>query len=337
MNKNWIKIGFIYVGTVIGAGFASGREIIEFFGIYGTKGFLGIIISGILFALIGGLILIKIYNYKINNFNELANRLFSKNMKLIINIIINISLYTGFSIMVAGSGAIFEEHLGLSFNLGIMVMILFSFIIFLFNIEGLSFINSILIPMLIVGIVFISFYMITGETHNLLDIQGLKLTKKGNFITSSILYFGSNCLIIVAVFSSLLPIINTKKTAILGGVMGGIILSILGISILGSMLVYYEEVFYLNLPMLKICSYIGENYRKLYAIILWIAMFTTALANGFGFINKNYENKNKIVLSFLFCISAIPLAKIGFANLVGVIYPIFGFIGFMITLYILLY
>ncbi len=32
--------------------------------------------------------------------------------------------------------------------------------------------------MLIVGIVFISFYMITGETHNLLDIQGLKLTKK---------------------------------------------------------------------------------------------------------------------------------------------------------------
>ncbi len=99
-------------------------------------------------------------------------------MKLIINIIINISLYTGFSIMVAGSGAIFEEHLGLSFNLGIMVMILFSFIIFLFNIEGLSFINSILIPMLIVGIVFISFYMITGETHNLLDIQGLKLTKK---------------------------------------------------------------------------------------------------------------------------------------------------------------
>ena len=258
-------------------------------------------------------------------------------MKLIINIIINISLYTGFSIMVAGSGAIFEEHLGLSFNLGIMVMILFSFIIFLFNIEGLSFINSILIPMLIVGIVFISFYMITGETHNLLDIQGLKLTKKGNFITSSILYFGSNCLIIVAVFSSLLPIINTKKTAILGGVMGGIILSILGISILGSMLVYYEEVFYLNLPMLKICSYIGENYRKLYAIILWIAMFTTALANGFGFINKNYENKNKIVLSFLFCISAIPLAKIGFANLVGVIYPIFGFIGFMITLCILLY
>ena len=50
----------------------------------------------------------------------------------------------------------------------------------------------------------------------------------------------------------------------------------------------------------KICSYIGENYRKLYAIILWIAMFTTALANGFGFINKNYENKNKIVLSFYF-------------------------------------
>lgn len=38
MNKNWVKIASIYIGTVIGAGFASGREIIEFFGIYGLKG-----------------------------------------------------------------------------------------------------------------------------------------------------------------------------------------------------------------------------------------------------------------------------------------------------------
>ena len=337
MNKNWIKIGFIYVGAVIGAGFASGREIIEFFGIYGAKGILGIIISGILFALTGSLILMKIYSYKINNLNELINKLFRKDIKLIINIIVNLSLYTGFSVMIAGSGAIFEEQLGLSFNLGIIVMIIFSFIVFLFNIEGLSLINSILIPILTLGIIFVSFYTVMGKNYNLLKMPGLKLTKKGNFITSSILYFGSNCLMIIAVFSSLLPIIDNKKTAILGSLMGGIILIILGISILSSMLIYYEDIFYLNLPMLKICSYIGESYRKIYAIILWIAMFTTALANGFGFINKNSKNNNKILISILFCISTIPLAKIGFVNLVGIIYPIFGFIGFIVTLCILLY
>ena len=60
MEKNWIKIASIYVGTVIGAGFASGREIIEFFGVYGLKGIVGIIISGFLFSVLGSLLLIKI-------------------------------------------------------------------------------------------------------------------------------------------------------------------------------------------------------------------------------------------------------------------------------------
>ena len=62
MNKNWIKIASIYVGTVIGAGFASGREITEFFGVYGIKGTWGIFLSCSLFAFVGSLLLIKVYN-----------------------------------------------------------------------------------------------------------------------------------------------------------------------------------------------------------------------------------------------------------------------------------
>ncbi|MGN9166075.1 YkvI family membrane protein [Tissierellaceae bacterium HCP3S3_D8] len=336
MGKSWIDIMFIYVGTVIGAGFASGREIVEFFGVYGIKGIWGIYISGILFSVVGSLILIKIYNKKISNFNDMIYIMFKKKIGLIIDIIINLSLYTGFSIMIAGSGAIFKEQLNLPFNFGIMLMLLCSFIVFLFNLEGLSTINSILVPLLIMGIIFISIHIVTGELHKLPNIEGLHLTKKGNFITSSILYFGSNCLIILVIFSSLLPMIDNKKTAIIGGTMGGFILYILGVSILSSVLIHYDEVSSLDLPMLSICGHIGENYRKIYAVILWIAMFTTALANGFGFINKNFQNKNKTLVSSLFCISAIPLAKMGFSNLVGIIYPIFGVIGFLMVIYILL-
>lgn len=43
--KNILKICFVIIGTIIGAGFASGKEIYTFFNIYGPKGFLGLIIS----------------------------------------------------------------------------------------------------------------------------------------------------------------------------------------------------------------------------------------------------------------------------------------------------
>lgn len=337
MKKNWINIASIYVGTVIGAGFASGREIIEFFGIYGVKGIWGIYISGILFTLVGTLLLLKIYKNKINNFNDLISRLFGIKIGLIIEIIISLSLYTGFSVMVAGSGAIFKEQLGLSFNIGILVMIISCFLVLIFSLDGLSFINSILVPLLIFGILYTSFYLSIGEGFKFSNIEGLSFTKKGNFITSSFLYFGSNSLIIIVVFSSLLPMIDSKKTAVLGGITGGFLLYFLGISILNSMLLYYNEIYYLDIPMLKICNYISENHRKIYSIVLWIAMFTTALANGFGFIERTSKKSNKLLVSALFCLSAIPLAKIGFANLVAVIYPIFGVIGFLIMILILLY
>ena len=335
MNKNWIKIASVYIGSVIGAGFASGREIVEFFGVYGIKGVFGIIISGVLFSVVGSMLLLKVYKYKIKNLNELVSKIFGNRFSLIIDTIIGFSLYTGYSVMLSGSGAIFREELGLPFDIGIITMVIFTYIVFLFRLEGLSFINTILVPILIAGILFTSIYLNIREGFNFSNVEGVTLTRKGNFITSSLLYFGSNSLIIIIVFSSFLPLIKDKKTAILGGTIGGVVLFLLGISILMSMLIYYNEVIHLEVPMLKICGNIANGYRKVYAVILWIAIFTTALANGFGFMNR--VNKNKLLYTAIFCLSAIPLAKLGFANLVGIIYPISGLIGIVLIVFILIY
>ena len=337
MIKDWMKISSIYVGTVIGAGFASGREIVEFFGVYGIKGIFGMVISGMLFSIAGSLLLIKMYNNRINNLSELSEKIFGRKLWIIFDTLIGFSLYTGYSVMISASGAVFEQELSISYDIGILFMVISTFIVFLFNLEGLSLVNTILVPMLIIGILFTSIYVNVDQAYSLSNIEGVGLTRKGNFITSSILYFGSNSLIIIIVFSSLLPLIKDKKTAVVGGTIGGLLLFTLGISILISMLIYYNEIAYLNIPMLKICDHIGKNYRKIYAVVLWIAVFTTAVANGFGFMNRVSNSKRKLLYTGLFCLSAIPLAKFGFANLVATIYPIFGFIGAGMMLFILLY
>ena len=43
--KNVFKISFVIIGTMIGAGFASGQEINLFFNRYGNIGILGMILS----------------------------------------------------------------------------------------------------------------------------------------------------------------------------------------------------------------------------------------------------------------------------------------------------
>lgn len=330
MERDWAKLAAIYIGTVIGAGFASGREIIEFFSIYGRKGIGGMVVAGLLFSLVGALLLMKIYRNKIASFNQLVSKIFGKRLGFFIDTIIAFSLYTGFSIMISGSGAIFQEELGLPYTLGIVTMAGLSFLVFLFSLEGLSFINSILVPLLIVGILFTSVYVGIREGYNFSNVDGISIGKKGNFLSSAFIYVGSNSLIILVVFSSLLPLIKDKKTALLGGLLGGSILGILGLALLGASLIYYNEIAGLDIPMLRVCSYIGPKYRKTYGLVLWIAMFTTALANGFGFMERLGDSKRKILLTGLFCLSAVPLARLGFSNLVGFLYPVFGFLGVLI-------
>ena len=50
--KNVCKATFVIIGTIIGAGFASGQEIYIFFNRYGIQGLLGLILSMILIGII---------------------------------------------------------------------------------------------------------------------------------------------------------------------------------------------------------------------------------------------------------------------------------------------
>ena len=43
-----LKVVFVIIGTLIGAGFASGQEIYIFFFSYGVKGLMGIVVSSVL-------------------------------------------------------------------------------------------------------------------------------------------------------------------------------------------------------------------------------------------------------------------------------------------------
>src|SRR5699024_6040016 len=51
--KDTLRISEVYVGTIIGAGFASGQEILQFYTGYGWWGILGTLVTVILYPLLG--------------------------------------------------------------------------------------------------------------------------------------------------------------------------------------------------------------------------------------------------------------------------------------------
>ena len=92
----------------------------------------------------------------------------------------------------------------------------------------------------------------------------------------------------------------------------------------------------LEMPVVFIVGRYGIFYKYIYCLVVGIAIFTTAISVGYGYL-QNYENNKekynkKIILLILCSIIAIP---IGFSKLIELLYPIFGGIGLVQSLYVI--
>ena len=87
------KVASVYVTTTIGAGFASGQELVQFFTRFGAMGKWGIVLSGIMFSLVGYIVLSMVYRFKFNNYEEFSNKIYGKRISFVINIAVDIFSY----------------------------------------------------------------------------------------------------------------------------------------------------------------------------------------------------------------------------------------------------
>ena len=327
-DRSWRQIASVYIGTVIGAGFASGQEILQFFVKYGYKGLIGALISTALFMIIATITLLKVYNDKIENYQQLIVPVMGKKFSIIVEITILSYLFIGVCIMVAGSGALFEEQFNISYNIGLIIMALMTLFTVMYSVKGILTANTILIPILLIGIIFIGIMTFAKKDFDFNNIN-IASEDKHSWLMSSIMYVNYNIISAIVVLATLLPVIKNRKSAIKGGLMGGLGLGALALFLIISLMLVYEDIKYLELPMLGVARYAVKNGDILYSFLIWIAMFTTSVSNSFGFLTRICDiiKMNFELAAVTFCITIILVAHIGFSNLVNMFYPLFGYLG----------
>ena len=160
MLKQNIKCVCVIIGIIIGAGFASGKEIYLFFNRYNSNGINGIIIASVILGGITYKTLYLIKKYDLKSYEEFLNlitRNKTKNKKMnkvfIIKVIVNTFLLISFFIMIAGFTAYIEQELKINKILGSTMIAFLCYITFNKDIEGIAKISVILIPIIIAIII----------------------------------------------------------------------------------------------------------------------------------------------------------------------------------------
>ncbi|WP_459479786.1 YkvI family membrane protein [Clostridium saccharoperbutylacetonicum] len=330
MKKELTKIfqvATVFIGTIVGAGLASGREITEFFTQYGIESFLGIIACGIFYILISSIISKISIDHNLNSYSDVMNIVSPNILGKLTGLITTFFLISSASIILAGSGALINQFFQLPKIIGSLIMIFIAVIFLLRDTEGLIEVNSFIVPALIVTITLITvlYFAFCKDVVTLENISNFH-PKKSGILMSTILYAGYNTLSASGV---LVPISNQmKKTKIMitGVIIGAIGLTILCLMINLLLTVNQPYIYNYEIPLLFVANRFGNVIQALLLVIIWLEMFSTEVSDIYS-ISKTLNNTFNIEFKkgiFIVIAFALIISQFGFGNLINKLYPMFG-------------
>ncbi|WP_226038156.1 YkvI family membrane protein [Aquibacillus saliphilus] len=337
---NVFKIAATYIGTIVGAGFASGQEVFQFFSVYGFGGIWGIILSTILFFFFGYMILILGQKLQAESYVKVVRFSNGKILGTVIDIIITVFLFGALAAMIAGAGAIFSEQFNLSPLIGTALMASVTLLTVLTGITGVINAISYVVPILLLSVLFITIY---SFVTNPLTSEELRLAvefngSSPNWFISAIVYASYNLVIAIAILAPLGAQTTERKTLFWGALLGGLGLGIGVVAINFSILTNIVDASVVEVPMILVAEQISPIIQLAFAVVLFAEVYTTAVGNLFGFVSRldfiNQGYKKWIVISTT--VLAFVVSQLGFSTMVEYLYPAVGY-GGMLLLVGLLY
>ena len=333
MKKELLKVfqvATVFIGTIVGAGLASGKEITEFFTMYGINSFLGIIACGIFYIIMSSIISKISIDYNLSSYSDVINIISPNILGKFTGFITTFFLISSASIILAGSGALIHQFFGIPKILGSLIMISIAVFFLLRDTEGLIEVNSFIVPGLILTLTLITtlYFSFCKDTISFSNISSFPPQKSGLAI-STILYAGYNTLSASGVLVPLSTQMKKTKTMIIGVIVGAIGLTILCLMINLLLTVNQPYIYKYEIPLLFVANRFGHIIQALLLVIIWLEMFSTEVSDIYS-ISKTLEQSFNIKFKkaiFIVLGVALLISQFGFGNLITKLYPMFGLLS----------
>ncbi|MFI3128496.1 MAG: hypothetical protein R3Y18_00385 [Bacillota bacterium] len=323
--KKSLALSFLFIGTVVGAGFSSGREILTFFSGSLALAPLAVISCGIVFFLASNLLLNLASKIDITDISSLCSH-FPQKLQTAIETLLVFFFLTICAMMISGADNIFETNSTFGIS-GIILFALGSVVAMLGN-RGLLKVNFLLVPILLCFILFVSIFHLYKSGLPISDGKNL------NYVTSifeGVSYSSMNLLLSAVVLLSAGKGLS-KREAFISSAISSVVISVVILLFLLAMNTSSE---FLNaeMPIIPMTARISGFVRFVSAFAIWIAIFTTFSSSYFTCFEyfKRFCKPPLLRLAILLAIT-YPLSRIGFAPLVSIFMPAMGLFGIVILL-----
>nr|WP_026090169.1 hypothetical protein [Salinicoccus carnicancri] len=333
--KDVLKIGFAYTGVVVGAGFSTGQEILQFFTNNGYISIIAVLLSGFLILFTGKWTADVGYDLEAESHVDSIMNTFGPFFGRLIDYILAFFLYGVAVIMIAGAGSTFYESFGTPPWLGSLILVIAVYITLNLNFNKIVIALGVVTPYLLVVVIIIALVTYFNSPMPLSEADRFakpELTVDGAWWWDAITYSGFTIAVAFSFLTMMGADSKSRKVAGYGGIAGSIIILVLMLMINLGILSRLDAVNDVELPMLLLGGEIHPALGILLGIAMLLVIYNTAVGMLYPFLIRFLAPKSRgysILLPVSLVLGYI-LSFAGFADLVGTVYPVMGYVGLLL-------
>lgn len=342
-----LKRVFSYAGAfiafLIGSGFATGQEVLQYFSSYGFKGLLGVATVSLLFFYVGSSFMSVGQKYNLKKGNEIYKYYCGDKIGSVFDYYSIVFIYMSFIVMVAGAGSAINQQYGLPIWIGGIALGLLAGATVIFGLSNIVDVISKIGPAIILltltlGIlaIFRNPEGLVNASENLSEVEVLKASS--NWFLAALSYVGF-CMIWLAGFlASLGSTSKSKRESVFGILIGtigfGVALAVIALGILANI----KELEGSMVPTLALAQMIHPILAIVFSAIVVAGIYTTSVPLLWQVVARFAEEKTskfKILTISLTLIGIVVGILIPFEQLVNKVYVINGYIGIILIVFMI--
>lgn len=338
--RHAVRIALAFVGLLVGAGFASGQETIQYFLTYGTWGIVGAILAGILIV-IAGAVLFQLGSYFLaENHNAVFQNVTHPVVSKVLDVSTMITLFCIGFVMIAGGGSNLEQQFGLPVWVGAGIMTLLLIVSGFLDVDKLTNVISAITPFLVLSVLGAFVLTILNmEGANIGELNELAMQNQAasgvfnNWFVSAVNYAA---LCVITGVSMILVVAGSNlnpRRAGTGGLVGGMLFSVLLIILVFVLFFNMEDVFGADMPLLMVFDGIHPAVGFVVAIVIYLMIYNTAVGMFYGMSRRiTATNPARFRLVYIgVVLVGFALSFVGFADLVSWVFPVLGYLGMFLV------
>lgn len=350
-NKQIVKPGKVlgYAGAfmafLIGSGFATGQEVLQYFAAYGLGGGLMVALCCvILFIFVGGCFISAGKRENFSKGSDVYRYYCGKYVGTFYDYFSILFIFLSFVVMIGGAGATLEQHFKVPHQIGSIIMMVLVVAVTIFGLNGIIDVIGKLGPIIAIFAIFLGIYSFVTNPAGVVENSAalaageIEVLQVGtNWLTSASSYVGFCMLWLAAFLAAMGRNTNSVREGVFGTTFGAIGFTLGCTTMMLGLLAWLPLIAGTQIPALILAGRIGNWLAIAFSVIIFAGIFTTAVPLLWQVSSRfTVEGSKTFKLATVGCavVGTVIALFLPFNGLVNIVYGINGYVGIILLAFI---